>query len=124
MKSIFIWKAASPLRQSNDTVTLYHGSNWMMEEMPQEQISYEWIDCAVYEDISVYHIQLRPKDWTGERFLEKRSSMYARYKEDHEGIYEQVGEWCRYRPKKEIKWTSELLEKECDRIKKSPFYKG
>lgn len=124
MKSIFIWKAGNPNCHSNESITVYHGSNWMLEEMPHEQISYEWIDCEVYDDITVYTIQSRPTNWTGEHFLEKTTMMYLKKKEDSNGIYEQIGEWCRYRPKQVMEWTSEIIQKECERIKNSPFYKG
>lgn len=124
MKSIFIWKADKPIDHSNHTITVYHGSNWMLEEMPNDQISYEWIDCEVHDNITVYHIQTRPINWTGQHFLEKTTMLYVKKKEDHEGVYEQIGEWCRYRPKKVMEWTSDLIQKECDRIKKTSFYKG
>jgi hypothetical protein len=126
MKSIFIWKARTPLpKNQKDTITIYTGLNWYLDEMPQESISYEVLESIQYDvDGIIYHIQPHSTNWVGLLFLEKITLPYSKWMEDHEGIYDQIGEWCRYRYKKEMDLSSEELQREFDRIRRTMVQKS
>ncbi len=120
MKSIFIWKSSHPLPSTTTgTITMYMGPDWALDEMPTETISYEMVDYTTCEEFMIYTIQPRPSNWVGYRFLEKKTVPYLKQMEDDDGIYERIGEWCRYRYKKEEIRTREEMKKSCDRIRRA-----
>jgi hypothetical protein len=82
-------------------------------------ISYERIRQTTCEDVIVYSIETHGPDWVGHHLLEKYTVPYQFLKKDaHGGVYEQIGEWIRYRSTKEVSHDIGHLKKEWERIKK------
>jgi hypothetical protein len=97
MPSIFIWKSDSP-NLSNDTIKIYHGSDWILEET-DISISYKITDQTniMYNDMNIIinTITNMPTDWVGNILLKSIAVPYICIKEDSYAKYEQIGVWNR-----------------------------
>ena len=97
MPSIFIWKSDSP-NLSNDTIKIYHGSNWTLEDT-DISTSYKIIDQTniMYNDMNIIinTITNMPTDWIGNIILKSVIVPYKCIKQDNYAKYEQIGSWNR-----------------------------
>lgn len=115
--SIFIWKAPECISTSN-TIDVYIGSSWSLEIGHNHRLNYERINQHTYDGLIVFSIEEHQTDCVGRYLLEKQKVPYRFIKKDKDGgIYEQMGEWIRYRSMTHFDYDSVCMEQECKRIK-------
>jgi hypothetical protein len=102
----FIWKIRDHVRlnhmndQSRSIVKIYRGADWFMEETKvtdelYEGYSYILEDISTTNDILVQKIQVMPKNWVGEKFLEEQDMICYSIKKTKNGVWDIVGDYER-----------------------------
>ena len=97
MPSIFIWKSD---KKVNNTIRVYSGSNWVLEEGPLQ--SYLLLEQVLLDDVTVFNIKKMPFDWVGSQLLKMEDTPYELIKRDDYGTLEQIGDSMRFTSSKEF----------------------
>lgn len=121
MPSIFIWKSSSE-NTSKNTVKVYSGLNWCIEDNDINSFSYK-IDEQMsfnYNNTSVLvrNVITMPSDWAGSTLIQIATLPHSLIKSDNYATLEMVGNWmrCTLNNNKELNSTN-LNDEYCNIIK-------
>ena len=97
MPSIFIWKSEKQITSKN-TMRLYNGLHWILEENSNTSKSYKLLEQTVIcgDSVIIFNIKYMPQDWIGNELLEVTQLPYELIKTDNYGILEQLGNLTRF----------------------------
>jgi hypothetical protein len=119
MLPIFVWKAAEGGAASASKITMIRGATWWLEEMvaasaasASAAISYEIMGGEPVVDAdgaanAIYLVERRPKDWTGEDYLETVELPYRVDYVTADGVCDRVGDWQRFVAAKPVATVAE-----------------
>jgi hypothetical protein len=120
MPSIFIWKA-DIINTSKKYITIYSGSNWILEQHDNKSKSYKYIDQIVIpgfnNTVITYDIEFKSEDYVGSELLEVKQLPYSLIKSDNYGTLEHIGEWMQFTLLKNVDYTKETMVEELNNIK-------
>jgi len=123
MLSIFIWKSNSNVDSKTETLKIYNGSTWFLQETAKSvQNSYKYIAREVIESdsvrVMVQHVKEMPSDWVGSDVLDCVELPYQEIKSDAYGSLIKLGTWFRFTLKGVIDFEKPVLESEFRKIVK------
>lgn len=113
MLPIFIWKAAEATGSTpTGKITMIRGATWWLEEaMATESPKATSYEIMGGESLSaaatIYLVERRPKDWTGEDYLETVELPYRVDYVTADGVCDRVGDWQRFIATKPVATVAE-----------------